>query len=171
WDPPPPILCREEHPITKAGVGLGRLGSSLAMLADRVSQCAWRVGGLLLPTAVVPEVLLGRMANVPLENVGVRGNDRIYVVLEVSGFRDGNVLDQQVITAVRLAERGAEHERRVEAEREHRRTARCLRWTSEEIHVCRRDVETGLIDEDADHAVVAQRARCAAHRFAIPYYG
>ena len=77
------VLPSSEAEMNRSGLGGARLSCC------RIAQLDWRVGRLVLPAPVVPEVLLGRLSHEPLQNARVRRDDPIDVALAVPTPRMG----------------------------------------------------------------------------------
>ena len=79
------------------------------------------VGGLALPPAMLPEVLLGVFANEPLQHLRVRERGGLHIGVAIAGAHDIHRLEVRAIPTSAAAERRDEDHREVIAEREDRR--------------------------------------------------
>src|SRR5436190_2531409 len=121
----------------------------------------------MLPTSMVPEVLLRGGPYPALEHSRVFGNDTIDVGFKISCRRRIDRLEAEAESAAGLANRGAEDNRRAETQREHGGPARCLREPAEKPHPGRRESHSTLVDEKRDSMASAERPRYAANGLVV----
>src|SRR5580765_184391 len=101
----------------------------------------------MLPSPMMPQILLGRAADPALERGGVIGDDAVDVRLAVARVGDVDRLEAKPVLPRWRPERGAEDDRRAEAKREDRRPARRLGVAPEERHPRGCEPDRALIDE------------------------
>src|SRR5687767_15209577 len=107
----------------------------------------------------MPEILLGRALNPPLERGRIRRDDPIDVSLEVAGTLDRYLLKAHPIASARLAQRTAEDQRGTKPQSENGRPARRLCGPSEERNPGRREPASLLIGEHRHAAPGTDGAR------------
>src|SRR4051812_1230825 len=83
-------------------------------------ELGWRAGALMLPSSMVPKVLLRRATHPSLERGRVAGNDPFHIRLEITGRCRVYRLEGEVEATRRLPQRDAEHDRRAETKGEDR---------------------------------------------------
>src|SRR4051794_34881119 len=116
---------------------------------------------------MMPEVLFGRLANPPLEDLRVGGHDAVDVCLAITRLGDVDRLEAQLIASRGLSQRDAEHDRGAEAGGEDCRTTRRFRESPEERPPCRGKSDCTLVEEKGDGAAAAERTRDASHRLLV----
>src|SRR5262249_17226706 len=115
--------------------------------SQRVSELRRRAWPLMLPAAMMPEILLGRTSNVTLEREVVVGDDAIDVRLAVACLHRVDRLEREHVASRRAAHSDAEHDRRAQTQREHRGASRRLGESSEEWNPRRGESDGALVDE------------------------
>src|SRR5690348_9163516 len=121
----------------------------------------------MLPTPVMPEILLRRAFHPTLECRRVVGDDALDIDLEVSGGGGINRLEAQPKSAIGLTDCRTEDNWRAESQREDGGTARRFCESAEERHPRRREADSTLIDEKGDGMSGAQRARDTSNGLVI----